>query len=121
MIAWMRDPANHVAYETYFDYDGRGTNSVITGGRFPRSLEAFRSAFTRTTVATRPGSRGSSDAWFVLATGVVLAAGVGGIGWRWTRRPRGRRRVESLPRRIYPPTSDVVPTPVRQWAEQSSR
>lgn len=45
MIAWMREPAHHVAYESYFDYNalphGGQTNAKITGGVFPNSLAAF--------------------------------------------------------------------------------
>jgi hypothetical protein len=52
MIGWMRKPANHVTFEAYFNFDGRGTNSVITGGQFPKSLNAFRAAFKRTNVRT---------------------------------------------------------------------
>ncbi|HUC04151.1 MAG TPA: glycosyl hydrolase [Acidimicrobiales bacterium] len=43
MISWMR--MNHVAYESYFDYNtlpvGGDTNAAITGGSFPNSLAAF--------------------------------------------------------------------------------
>jgi beta-mannanase len=45
MIAWMKDPANHVAYESYFDYNalasGGGIDAKITGGQFPHSLSTF--------------------------------------------------------------------------------
>jgi Glycosyl hydrolase family 26 len=45
MIAWMKDPANHVVYESYFDYNalpsGGGIDAKITGGQFPRSLSTF--------------------------------------------------------------------------------
>jgi beta-mannanase len=36
-VAWMKNPADDVAYESYFNAE----NSVITGGDFPRSLAAF--------------------------------------------------------------------------------
>ena len=36
MITWMQNPANGVAYESYFDDD----TSSITGGNFPNSLTA---------------------------------------------------------------------------------
>jgi hypothetical protein len=40
--AWMKNPANNVAYESYFDINGGGgNNSAITGGDFPGSLAAF--------------------------------------------------------------------------------
>jgi hypothetical protein len=115
MIAWMRDPGHNVVFETYFDYDGRGTNSVITGGRFPHSLVAFRSAFKRTTVATVATVAGGVKAqWYALAGAVVIA----GMGWGVTRRVRRGGRVEPLLRRIYPPAPDTVRTEVRNWAEQ---
>jgi hypothetical protein len=45
MVAWMENPANNVAYESYFDYNtmpsGGGTNADLTGGTFPNSLTAF--------------------------------------------------------------------------------
>jgi hypothetical protein len=41
MVSWMR--SNDVAYESYFDSNSDGTNSLITGGSFPNSLAAFRS------------------------------------------------------------------------------
>lgn len=45
MIAWMKDPANDVVAESYFDYDtlpsGGDTNAQLTGGSFPDSLAAF--------------------------------------------------------------------------------
>ena len=41
MVAWMKNSANDVAYESYFDADTGGVNSVITGGAFPSSLAAF--------------------------------------------------------------------------------
>jgi Glycosyl hydrolase family 26 len=120
MIAWIRNPANHVLYEAYFDYDGRGTNSAITDGRFPNSLAAFRSAFKRTDVRTvaapvRTEAGGANAAWFVLAAVSIT----GGMGWYWRRRVRGKRRIERVPRRIYPPADDVVRAPVPEWAEQT--
>ncbi len=42
MVAWMANSANDVTYESYFDVDSGGVNSVITGGSFPNSLAAFR-------------------------------------------------------------------------------
>ncbi len=42
MVAWMRNSANSVTYESYFDADTGGVNSVITGGSFPSSLAAFK-------------------------------------------------------------------------------
>jgi hypothetical protein len=106
-----------VLFETYFDYDGRGTNSVITGGRFPHSLLAFRSAFKRTNVEVRV--RGSNPDWFVLAAVVAAVVVVGGGGMGLRRGRRGRRhRLEPVPRRIYPPVPTAVATPVREWAEQ---
>jgi hypothetical protein len=40
--AWMKDPANDVAYESYFDVVGSdGINAKITGIDFPNSLKAF--------------------------------------------------------------------------------
>jgi hypothetical protein len=45
MIAWMKDSANHVAYESYFDYNslptGGGIDAKITNGLFPDSLSTF--------------------------------------------------------------------------------
>jgi hypothetical protein len=41
VVSWMENSANHVAYETYFDFDDPGVNSQLTGGLFPNSLAAF--------------------------------------------------------------------------------
>jgi hypothetical protein len=41
MVSWMKKPSNDVTYETYFDDNGGGVNSLITGGSFPSSLAAF--------------------------------------------------------------------------------
>jgi hypothetical protein len=118
MIAWMRNPANHVLYEAYFDYDGRGTNSAITDGQFPNSLAAFRSGFKRTavrTAAVRTEGGGVKAGWF-LVTAVVAT---GGIGLCARRRVRGGGRIEQVSRRIYPPAEDAVSPPVPEWAEQT--
>ena len=41
--AWMKNPANDVAYESIFDVMGQdGINANITSGSFPNSLTAFR-------------------------------------------------------------------------------
>jgi hypothetical protein len=44
-IAWMKNPKNDVAYESYFDYNtlpyGGNVNADLTGGAFPQSLTAF--------------------------------------------------------------------------------
>ena len=39
MVSWMH--SNDVTYESYFDANSGGVNSVITGGSFPSSLAAF--------------------------------------------------------------------------------
>jgi Glycosyl hydrolase family 26 len=44
MAAWMHNPANNVAFETYFDANSGGVNSLITGGSFPNALAAFTTA-----------------------------------------------------------------------------
>ena len=41
MVAWMKNGANDVTYESYFDANSGGVNSLITGGSFPNSLAAF--------------------------------------------------------------------------------
>jgi hypothetical protein len=118
MIAWMRNPANHVLYEAYFDFDGRGTNSAITDGRFPNSLAAFRTGFKRTdvrTAAVRTEAGGVNTVWFILAAVVIT----GGMGLYWRRRVRGNARIDWASRRISPPAEDIVGTPVREWAEQT--
>ena len=45
MASWMQNPANDVLYETYFDDNSGGVNSLITGGAFPNSLAAFLADF----------------------------------------------------------------------------
>jgi beta-mannanase len=40
--AWMKSATNDVAYESYFDDNDGGVNSLITGGSFPNALAAFR-------------------------------------------------------------------------------
>ncbi len=42
--AWMKNPANDVLYESYFNYDGT-SDSVLTGGSAPNSLAAFKADF----------------------------------------------------------------------------
>jgi hypothetical protein len=44
MAAWMHNPANNVAFETYFDANSGGVNSDLTGGGFPNALAAFAAA-----------------------------------------------------------------------------
>jgi beta-mannanase len=44
IAAWMKNTANNVAYESYFNYDGTG-NSILTAGNTPNSLAAFRANF----------------------------------------------------------------------------
>jgi hypothetical protein len=39
--SWMENPSNDVAWESYFDANSGGVNSLITGGDFPNSLSAF--------------------------------------------------------------------------------
>ena len=41
MVSWMQNPSNDVTYESYFDANSGGVNSLITGGSFPNSLAAF--------------------------------------------------------------------------------
>jgi hypothetical protein len=41
LVAWMKSPANDVAYETYFDANSGGVDSDLTGGAFPNALAAF--------------------------------------------------------------------------------
>jgi hypothetical protein len=43
MAAFMKNPANDVAYESYFNFHGTG-DSILTGGGTPNSLAAFRAA-----------------------------------------------------------------------------
>ena len=45
MASWMQNPANDVLYETYFDDNSGGVNSLITGGAFPNGLAAFSADF----------------------------------------------------------------------------
>ena len=40
----MKDPADDVAYESYFNANSGGVNSVINGGSFPNALAAFKAA-----------------------------------------------------------------------------
>ena len=44
MAAFMKNPANDVAYESYFNYDGT-SDSILTSGRTPNSLAAFKADF----------------------------------------------------------------------------
>jgi hypothetical protein len=41
MVAWMENSANNVAYESYFNANSGGVNSLITGGSFPSGLAAL--------------------------------------------------------------------------------
>jgi hypothetical protein len=110
MIAWMRNPANRVIFETYFNYDGRGTNSVITDGQFPDSLRAFRVAFHLTNARTT----NSEVPWLPWAALFVVASG----GLVAVRRARRRRPADVPPRRIYPPLPEVALPAHRDLAEQ---
>ena len=42
--AWMKNPANDVVYESYFNFNGT-SDSILTGGSTPNSLAAFRADF----------------------------------------------------------------------------
>jgi len=43
MIAWMKNPANDVIFETYFDSGlGSALDADLTGGEFPNGLAAFK-------------------------------------------------------------------------------
>jgi hypothetical protein len=42
--AWMKNPANDVLYESYFNYDGT-SDSILDGGSTPNSLAAFKADF----------------------------------------------------------------------------
>lgn len=44
-IAWMQNPVNNVAFESYFNVDVSGQDDAITDGTFPNSLAAFSSDF----------------------------------------------------------------------------
>jgi hypothetical protein len=115
MIAWMRNPANHVLFETYFDYDGRGTNSVITGGQFPKSLAVFRAGFTRKHArAIQSTGSGTPAPWVALAA-LVVVAGVG-VGWTTLRRSKGHHAAPR--RRAYRPVPGAL-TSAQKWADQS--
>jgi len=61
LVAWMKDPANNVAFESYFNYDVTGQDDAITDGNFPNSLSAFTadlggtsSSDSTTTTTTAP-------------------------------------------------------------------
>jgi hypothetical protein len=41
MVSWMENSTNNVTYESYFDANSGGVNSLITGGSFPNGLAAF--------------------------------------------------------------------------------
>jgi hypothetical protein len=56
MIDWMEDPANDVAYESYFDYDGTAQSDAITDGNFPHSLAAFIYGFSTENTASAAAS-----------------------------------------------------------------
>jgi hypothetical protein len=43
-LDWMKYPADGVAYESYFNANSGGVNSVLTGGSFPNALAAFKAA-----------------------------------------------------------------------------
>jgi hypothetical protein len=45
MYCFMTNPADNVAWESYFNISETGWNSQITGGKFPSSLAAFQSDF----------------------------------------------------------------------------
>jgi hypothetical protein len=43
--AWMKNPANHVDYESYFNISGGGDSDSITDGAYPNGLAAFAADF----------------------------------------------------------------------------
>lgn len=45
MCAFMTNPGNNVAWESYFNISELGWNSQITGASFPKSLAAFKTDF----------------------------------------------------------------------------
>jgi hypothetical protein len=114
IIAWMRNPANHVTFEAYFDFDGRGTNSVITGGRFPRSLAAFRAGFKRTHAREIQSGSSTHVPWAALTT-LVVVAGIG-VGWTTRRKSNGHRAVTRT--RVHPPAPGALASP-QEWADQT--
>jgi hypothetical protein len=118
MIAWMRNPANDVLFEAYFNYYGRGANSVITGGRFPKSLAAFREGFKRTHVVEKVSAASSSSGMHLPWIAIVALAIAAAIAVGWTRRISRKGRRAATRRRVYP-TGPDTPGPVRDWADQT--
>jgi hypothetical protein len=114
IIAWMRNPTNHVTFEAYFNFDGRGTNSVITGGQFPHSLAAFRAGFKRTHAGEIQSGSSTDVPWVALAALGVAA----GIGVAWTTRRRSNEHRAATRRRVYPPGSGALNSP-QEWADQT--
>jgi len=43
-LDWMKYPADDVAYESYFNANSGGVDSVLTSGSFPNALAAFKAA-----------------------------------------------------------------------------
>jgi hypothetical protein len=56
MVAWMQNPANNVAYESYFNIDESGESDAITDGNFPNSLTAFTADLGQSTATGTSGT-----------------------------------------------------------------
>jgi hypothetical protein len=53
-IAWMKNPTNNVAYESYFNFDVTGQIDAINDGNSPTSLTAFIGDLGGSTVVAPP-------------------------------------------------------------------
>ena len=91
MVSWMQTASNDVAFESYFDCNAGGVNSLMTGGLFPNGLAAFSSELGST-----PPHHGAEPE----APGIVPSPPPGGglLSARWSPRDRVRRVV--LERRV---------------------
>jgi hypothetical protein len=88
-LAWMKDPAHRVVYESYFNFDVPGQVDAITDGKFPASLAAFVADLGS---PNHRNDQSGGPMWVVLGGGAtVVTAGLG--IWVAIRR---RRRAEPI-------------------------
>jgi hypothetical protein len=79
--AWMKNPANDVVYESYFDFNADGQDDSINHGHTPNSLAAFSADLGEASHADGGERWGIAVGSVVVAIGLVVAL----IVWR-TRR-----------------------------------
>jgi hypothetical protein len=87
-VAWMENPVNDVAYESYYNFDANGQDDSITQGGTPKSLAAFAADFGATSQPHDNEIRVIIIGACVVAAGLVVTLSV------WRRRRRRESHVD---------------------------